>query len=72
MLDLLKQFFSTYVITEKSNRLKPPPTNFFNKKTKGYEAFLKKTINISKQAVIIKKLNGNQIQRKSSQESLFF
>ena len=54
MLSISSKFYSTYISGVPSNRMKPPPPNFFDPRTnKDYAAFLKRTVAIAESAVLI-------------------
>ncbi len=64
MLSVSSKFYSTYISGVPSNRMKPPPPNFFDPRTnKDYASFLKRTVAIAESAVLIQELREDEVQR---------
>jgi hypothetical protein len=56
-----------------SNRMKPPPPNFFQPKGNSrYKSFLQKTIDLSNSAVLLEELDEGRLQRSPINSNLFY
>ena len=68
MLGILRCFYSKYIAKVPSNKMKPPPPNFFDS-SKGscpghdYNAFLKQTYVLACRASLLIELGNNSVQR---------
>jgi len=64
MMAIASKFFTSYISKVPSNRMKPPPPNFFDpRKDKKYAAFLARTIQLAENATLIADLRGEEVQR---------
>lgn len=72
MLSISSKFYNTYISGVPSNRMKPPPPNFFDPRTnKDYAAFLKRTVAIAESAVLIQELREDEVQRSPLNTNFF-
>ncbi len=72
MLSIASKFHTTYISGVPSNRMKPPPPNFFDPRTnKDYAAFLKRTVAVAESAVLIEELREDEVQRSPLHTNFF-
>lgn len=72
MAGFMEKFYKGFISEIPSNKMKPPPVNFFNpKNTNGYEKLLKKTVFLAENAKLVKKLNSREIQRNELNSEFF-
>ena len=64
MMTIASKFFTSYISKVPSNRMKPPPPNFFDPRSdKKYAAFLARTIRLAESATLLVDLRGDEVQR---------
>jgi hypothetical protein len=72
MIDLVKEFYATYILQVPRNRRKAPPMNFFQPTgSVKYQQFLAMTKELAQQAEQIVELPNASIQRNSINTKFF-
>lgn len=72
MMTIASKFFTSYISNAPSNRMKPPPPNFFDpRKDKKYAAFLARTIQLAEGSKLIADLRGEEVQRSPLNTNFF-
>lgn len=72
MMTMASKFYSTYIAKVPSNKMKPPPPNFFNPRTnQEYAAFLQRTLRLAESATVVAELSGEEVQRSPLNTNFF-